>query len=133
MSQYPHLQPLLTQLAPQLGQSGVNAARPYYYVGGGSSVVHDPSMQSVQATCSMRLPASTAQQLAAPGVPPLTPLPAASLASAAAAAAAAAASAAFAASAASAASVRTPVDWPGGVTQPGGVIQTGGAIGSVED
>ena len=90
MSQYPHLQPLLTQLAPQLGQSGVNAARPYYYVVGGSSVVHDPSMQSVQATCSMRLPASTAQQLAAPGVPPLTQLPAASLASAAAAAAAAA-------------------------------------------
>ena len=80
MAPYPHLPPLMTQLAPQLGQSGVNAARPYYYVGGGSSVVHDLSMQSVQATCSMRLPASTAQQLAAPGVPPLTQLPAASLA-----------------------------------------------------
>jgi len=97
MAPYPHLPPLMTQLAPQLGQSGVNAARPYYYVGGGSSVVHDLSMQSVQATCSMRLPASTAQQLAAPGVPPLTQLPAASLASAAAAAASAAAAAAAAA------------------------------------
>jgi hypothetical protein len=86
MLQYPHL-PHLPPLMTQLGQSGANAAQPYYFMGGGSSV-RGPSMLSVQATCSMRLPPSTAQQLAAPGVPPRTQLPPASLASTATAAAA---------------------------------------------
>ena len=39
MLQYPHLPQLMTQLGP----SGVNAAQPYYYVGGASSV-HDLSL-----------------------------------------------------------------------------------------
>ena len=83
MLQYPHLPPLMTQL----GQSGVNAAQPYYYLGGGGSV-HDPSMRSVQATCSMRLAsASTAlppASLAAAAATAATPPPPAATATAAA-------------------------------------------------